>query len=427
MQYISTRNSDHSVSLSYAMKTGLAADGGLYIPETFPIIDWEKIPEDMSYSAFAEYCLKPFFKGDDLETHLKMICQNAFSFEVPVKKLDAHNYVLELFHGPTLSFKDFGARFLANSLSLVKSEKIITIIVATSGDTGSAVAAAFHHQPNIRVVVMFPEGKISQRQEKQITCWGDNVLAISVKGVFDDCQALVKAAFSNSWWSQRTHLNTSNSINIGRLLPQVTYYAYTSWQYYLQHKKAISYIVPTGNIGNVCAAFWAKKIGFPINNIVLSQNENNTVGEYLAKGEYKPKDSIETLANAMDVGKPSNLERLLNLFPEFEDFKNNVTAVKVSDKQIAKTILEVYQKYGEEICPHTATAFYAREQLGYTVEDYIMVATAHPAKFESVIEPILNKEIPATEQLQSLLSRPQKKTDILPDMEALCRVYDNYF
>lgn len=426
MKYISTRGKQVSVNLSFAMKTGLAGDGGLYIPEHFPVIDWKSLPEDMLYPDFAEFMLTPFFKGDELEHKLKQICQNAFSFPVPVKQLDEHNSILELFHGPTLSFKDFGARFLANSLSQVKTDKVITIIVATSGDTGSAVAAAFHNQPNIRVVVMFPEGKISKRQEKQITCWGDNVLAVSVEGVFDDCQKLVKEAFTKSWWTDRTHLNTSNSINIGRLLPQATYYAYTSWQHYLKHNEVANYIVPTGNIGNVCAAFWAKQIGFPIGEIVLSQNANNTVGEYLAKGKYTPKNSIETLANAMDVGKPSNIERLFNLFPEFKDFKENIQAITVSDAQISETIKVVYDKYNEEICPHTATAFFARQQLDKD-KKYICVATAHPAKFESVIEPILGKEIPPTEQLKALLDKAQSKVEIQANMDELCKAYSQYF
>ncbi|MFT6835742.1 MAG: threonine synthase [Francisellaceae bacterium] len=426
MKYISTRDKNCSVSLSYAMKTGLAADGGLYIPEEFPVIDWQNISKDTAYANFAQMVLAPFFKGDVLESKIKTICDNAFDFNVPVKKLDENNFLLELFHGPTLSFKDFGARFLANSLSLVESDQVITIIVATSGDTGSAVAAAFHKQPNIRVVVMFPKGKISKRQEKQITCWGDNVLAVSVEGVFDDCQAIVKEAFTNSWWSDRTHLNTSNSINVGRLLPQITYYAYTSWQHYLEYGDKANYIVPTGNIGNVSAAFWAKKIGFPINEIVLSQNANNTIGAYLASGEYSPKNSIETLANAMDVGKPSNLERLFNLFPEFKDFKHHIKAITVSDEQITQTIKEVYQKFDEEICPHTATAFFARKQLDSN-KKYILVSTAHPAKFESVIEPILDKKIPATKALQELLDRKQVKVEISADMDELCSAYENYF
>jgi threonine synthase len=426
MKYKSTRGKQTPVSLSFAMKTGLAGDGGLYIPEQFPTIDWKSLSKGMAYPEFAQVMLTPFFEGDELANKLNHICQNAFSFSVPVKQLDENTAILELFHGPTLSFKDFGARFLANSLSQVKTDKVITIIVATSGDTGSAVAAAFHNQPNIRVVVMFPDGKISKRQEKQITCWGDNVLAISVEGVFDDCQKLVKEAFTKSWWTERTHLNTSNSINIGRLLPQMTYYAYTSWQHYLKHGESANYIVPTGNIGNVCAAFWAKKIGFPIGDIILSQNANNTVGEYLAKGEYNPKDSIETLANAMDVGKPSNIERLFNMFPEFKLFKENIRAITVSDEQISETIKSVYEQYNEEICPHTATAFYARQQLDDS-KKYVCVATAHPAKFESVIEPILAKEIPPTEQLQELLDKEQHKVEIEADMESLCDTYVQYF
>ncbi len=415
------------MSLSQAMQQGLALDGGLFVPACFPKIDYSSLPESISYSQFAENMLAPFFKEDSLSRHLSSICQRSFNFPLSRVELDANNEILELFHGPTLSFKDFGAQFLANCLSHVKTDKTFTILVATSGDTGSAVASAFYQKPNIRVVVLFPKDKISMRQQHQITCWGDNVLALAVKGRFDDCQKLVKAAFSDPWWQSKTHLNTSNSINIGRLLPQTTYYAYTAWQYFLKHKQKANFIVPSGNIGNVTACFWAKEMGFPIGRIVVSQNENNVIGQYLQSKKLPNKPSIETLANAMDVGKPSNFERLYDLFDhDFEEFKQHVHGLKASDQAIKQTVLSVYQQYGQIICPHTATAFYARSLLDSNTP-FIMVATAHPAKFENIVEPILQQKIQVPEHLKALLDKKQHYTQIAPEMDQLCKAYQEAF
>jgi threonine synthase len=422
MKFVSTRNNEIKVSLSEAMQSGLAPDGGLFVPEKFPKVDWKNFDKNMSYSEFASKILTEYFQGDELESHLSQICKNAFTFEVPVKKLDKTTSMLELFHGPTLSFKDFGARFLANCLSFVKSDKQFTILVATSGDTGSAVAAAFHGKPNIRVLVMFPKGKISKRQEKQITCWGDNVQAVEVVGTFDDCQSLVKDAFRTPWWSDRTKLNTSNSINVGRLLPQSTYYAYTSWQHFVATGELANYIVPSGNVGNITAAFWAKQCGFPIGEISMSQNENSTIKEYLDSSKYTAKASVDTLANAMDVGDPSNFERLLHLFGNYENFTKNIRTVCISDFEITEEIKRVYEQYGEVVCPHTATGFAAKEHYD-TDKHYIIVATAHPAKFESVIEPTLDINVPPTKELQELLDKKHHKVTITKNMNELCEVY----
>ncbi|BCD91292.1 threonine synthase [Francisella halioticida] len=422
MNFISTRDKNVKVSLSEAMQSGLAPDGGLFVPERFPKVDWQNFDENISYAGFAANILREFFKGDELEDSLDKICQNAFTFPVPVKRLDENTSILELFHGPTLSFKDFGARFLANCLGFINSDKPFTILVATSGDTGSAVAAAFHGKSRTRVIVMFPKDKISERQEKQITCWGDNIQAVEVEGVFDDCQALVKEAFKTSWWMDKTKLNTSNSINIGRLLPQSVYYAYTSWRNYLKTGKKANYIIPSGNIGNITAAFWAKQMGFPIDEISMSLNANDTVIDYLKTGEFNPRASVETLANAMDVGNPSNFERLLYLSGNYENFKNNVKATCVSDPEIKNEIEQVYNQYNEVICPHTATGFVARKQSDSS-KDYIIVATAHPAKFESVIEPVLGIEVAPTEALQQLLDKEQHKVAINKSMDELCKVY----
>ncbi len=422
MNFISTRNNDIKVSLSEAMQSGLAPDGGLFVPEKFPQVDWQSFDSDMSYPEFAAKVLAEYFAGDELEPHLEQICKNAFTFEVPVREINSNTSVLELFHGPTLSFKDFGARFLANSLSFVKSDKPFTILVATSGDTGSAVAAAFHGKSNIRVIVMFPKDKISKRQEKQITCWGDNVQAVEVVGTFDDCQDLVKEAFKTQWWLDRTKLNTSNSINIGRLLPQSTYYAYTSWQYFLKTGKKANYIVPSGNVGNITAAFWAKECGFPIGEISMSLNANETITDYIETGGFEPRASVMTLANAMDVGNPSNFERLFHLLGDYGEFKKNIKAVSIDDFGINEEIKMMYEQYDEVICPHTATGFAARDEFDKDTH-YIVVATAHPAKFESVIEAIIDINVPPTPELQELLDKEHNKVAITKSMDELCGVY----
>ncbi|MCF6808222.1 threonine synthase [Thiotrichales bacterium 19S9-12] len=426
MKFHSTRSDTEQLLISEAMMQGLAPDGGLFIPDHFPKHLLEDFNQVTSYPEFAYHVLKPYFQSDELADQLEAICHEAFNFELPIKILDTYNLVLELFHGPTLSFKDFGARFLASCLSRLATEKPFTILVATSGDTGSAVAAAFHNKPNIRVVVLYPKGKISLRQQQQITCWGDNVLAVAVHGSFDDCQQLVKNAFEESWWQENTKLNTANSINIGRLLPQSTYYAYSSWQYFLQTDEKANFIVPSGNIGNVSAAYWAKQMGFPIEKLVLSQNANNIVGEYIETGAYTPKKSIETLANAMDVGSPSNFERLLNLYPNFDDFIKGVKVISSDDNSIKETIRKVYQTYNEIICPHTATAFYARS---FLAEDkaYIIVATAHPAKFEQVIEPVLSLNVPAPHKLQALIDKKHSQVEISPNLKDLSTTYRQYF
>ncbi|WP_440683285.1 threonine synthase [Cysteiniphilum halobium] len=426
MKFISTRGDAKAVSISSALQRGLAEDGGLYVPEAFPLFDWRDLDSAISYPDFATKLLTPFFKEDALENKLSTICHDSFSFPLPLVNIDQKTSVLELFHGATLSFKDFGARFLANALSHIKTDKKFTIMVATSGDTGSAVAAAFYQKKNINVMVLFPKGKISMRQQKQITCWQGNICAIEVNGTFDDCQALVKGAFADNWWQNNTYLNTSNSINIGRLLPQTTYYAYIAWQYFLKHGKKANFIVPSGNIGNVCACFWAKKMGLPIGDIVIAQNENNVIGQFLDHKVLPNKKSIETLANAMDVGKPSNFERLYALFPDFEVFAREVRAFKASDSDIKKMIAKVKSEYDMPICPHTATAFFARENLSEDAH-YIVVATAHPAKFEEVIEPIVKEKIKVPEHLRNLLEKKQESIEISANLNALTEHYQAYF
>ncbi len=406
MFFYSTRDKNNHKSVSAAILQGLAEDGGLFVPEYFPQINIADLDSKLTYPEFAAKILADYFKGDQLESQLSDICHNAFNFPLPVRELNENTYIMELFQGPTLSFKDFGARFLAECMTRLSKERKTTIIVATSGDTGSAVAGAFYQKPNIEVVVMFPKGQISKRQEQQITCWGENILSVAVNGTFDDCQKIVKQAFSDEWFTSRAHLSSANSINIARLLPQLTYYAYTSWQFFLKHGEKAGYIIPTGNVGNSTAAFWAKAMGFPIREISLATNANRVISDYLDNGKFEPRKSIATIANAMDVGNPSNFERLSYLYNTPEAFRANVKAFSVSDEEIKEIITEVNQKFNYVVCPHTATGYFVRKKLDD--KPWIIAATADPCKFETIIEPIIGNKLPVAPQLQALLDKPTK-------------------
>lgn len=404
MKFVSTRNSDEKIMASEALKRGMAPDKGLYVPINIPIIRFKSLPD--SFSDLSYEVIRPFFKDDILETKLKDICKKAFNFDLPLINLEHEVDILELFHGPTAAFKDFGARFLAECLSQLQTieQKEVTILVATSGDTGGAVASAFFKRPFTQVFVLFPEGRVSKRQEKQLTCWGENIHSFAVKGAFDDCQDLVKAAFINSKFNQNFLLSSANSINLGRLLPQMAYYHYATKNYLKKWNKKPIIIIPSGNLGNALGAVWAMEMGAPIKKIILAVNENKTIPEYLDSGEWKPKASVQTLANAMDVGNPSNMERLTHYFPNLNDLKNKISSYSVSDNEIRSTIKETYLKYNQIICPHTAVAENIRNRY-FKNNPVMIVATAHPSKFETVIQPLLNVDIPIPKQLADVLCR----------------------
>src|SRR5690606_14140340 len=309
MRFLSTRGG-HAADLIDAVMRGLAPDGGLYVPDALPRIEPGSVRGE-SLAEIAAEVLAPFFAGSPLADELDAICNDALDFPVPLKSLDGGAgklSVLELFHGPTAAFKDVGARFLAavmeRALPLVSDDRPgpLTILVATSGDTGGAVAAAFHGRRGIRVGVLYPKGQVSPRQQHQLTCWGGNVRAFEVAGSFDDCQAMVKAAFVDPELSRRHRLTAANSINLGRLLPQAAYHAAASLWHFRKHGTAAGSIVPTGNLGNGMACVWAKAIGMPIREIVLAVNANRTIPDFLATGDWQPRPSVQTLASAMDVG-----------------------------------------------------------------------------------------------------------------------------
>lgn len=414
--YVSTRSvtGDKSTA-SEAILKGLAPDGGLFIPESIP-----RIPEDFTLSKGAWYAMyqamKPYFEGDELEGDLEEIAKNAFSFPVPFHHNEGKD-TLELFYGSTAAFKDFGARFLAFSMEklLEKRNRDLCILVATSGDTGGAVASAFHNRKHLSVKVLFPKGRVAERQQKQLTCWNGNVESYEVDGTFDDCQKMVKDAFMDSSLSG---LSSANSINLGRLLPQMAYYVYASSLYKEIYGREAVFIIPSGNVGNSTGAFWAKAMGAPIKSIVLAVNANRTIPDYLESGEYRPRPSVETLANAMDVGAPSNMERLFAMFPSVEEFRANVASYSVSDDEIRRTIGEEYRESGHIICPHTACGERVRRD-HYADEDTVVVATAHPAKFERIVEPIIGGPVAIPKQLFDILQKQSAAKSIGTDYHDL--------
>ena len=425
MQYLSTRTPNHRVSLSTALQDGLAPDGGLYVPERFPDLGPEVFEDCDTIEAVAERLLRPFAEDDPLAEHLPAICEATYGFPVPLREIGRDTSVLELFHGPTAAFKDVGARFLADSLARLNEEadQPLTILVATSGDTGAAVAAAFWQKPNVEVVVLYPKGKVSDRQERQLTGWSDNVQTVAVHGVFDDCQALVKEAFQDDTWQEHLRLSSANSINIGRLLPQMTYYAHAGLQHWRTHGTRPNVIVPSGNLGNGLACLYARKCGLPIGEVVFATNENRPVTHFLETGDYEAFETEETLATAMDVGDPSNMERLLHHWPTATALRDTITAERVTDEQIEEQIRRGSGAWDTVWDPHTATAVEARERLDPDdAQEWTLVATAHPAKFPEVVEPLVGHGVDVPEPLAEVMARAHSVPEISPNLDALWNV-----
>jgi threonine synthase len=432
LQYASSRGGAPPVSLSQAITQGLAPDGGLYVPTKLPSIQ-AGLPPIVSASPaelpqVARVALAGFFAGDALHDALPGIADAALNIAAPTTAVAACPdplFVLELYHGPTAAFKDYGARFLAESherLQPASPAQPLSILVATSGDTGGAVAAAFNARPWARVVILYPKGLVSPRQERQLTCWGDNVLSLRVAGTFDDCQRMVKEAFRDPVLSRKHRFSSANSINIGRLLPQMVYYIASSLQIAGRTGQKPSYIIPAGNLGNACAALWARAMGFPLGSIILAHNSNRTVPDFFSTGRWQPRPSVATLASAMDVGNPSNMERLQWQFPTWEAMREHLSADSVDDATIRARIKGDFMQYGREWCPHTATAaeVYSRlKPAERRSQPWVVVATAHPAKFNEIVEPIIGKPIEIPESLASLLRSPQRCVDLPPTLEAL--------
>ena len=434
MNYISTRGAT-AVSLDDALVKGIADDGGLYVPVELPSFSVDDFADANSLADIAAMLLQPFFSGSALAGELPQILSDTFSFPIPTTELpcDSGNVLLlELFHGPTAAFKDIGARFLAACLRRLEGDETspLTILVATSGDTGGAVAAAFDEQPGMRVVVLFPDGRVSARQLRQLTCWSNNVLSLSVLGSFDDCQALAKAALADTDLCEHYKFSSANSINIGRLLPQCTYYADASLRHFRQTANKPGFVIPAGNLGNALACIMAREMGLPIGPIILATNSNRTIAEYFDTLEWLPRTSVQTLASAMDVGDPSNMERLRGMLGDAEVLRDRLGISCVNDEQIRAAILADYAEFGFATCPHTATATHTWRHLDAETKqahDWILVATAHPAKFETIVEPLIGVTVPVPDELAAMLSRPSYSVSIEPGLAALATAMDEYF
>jgi threonine synthase len=423
MHCLSTRGGDRA-PIAEALQRGLARDGGLYVPERLPTFALADFDGAFGLPAVATRLLRPFFADSPLADSIGAVCAEAFDFPVPLVDVPAPStHVLELFHGPTAAFKDFGARFLAGCLERLRDPMApdVTVLAATSGDTGSAVAAAFHQRPGFRAAILFPDGRVSPRQAHLLSCFGDNVASFAVQGSFDDCQAMVKAAFADPDLQARVPLTSANSISLGRLLPQAAYYAHAALGYWRAHGRRLGFVIPTGNLGNGLAALYARRMGLPIGDVVFATNANRVLPDFLASGAYRPAASIATLANAMDVGAPSNLERLRALHAEHSALTAEVTAQSVDDVRIRERIVRFHAEQGMPICPHTAVAaevLAGLRERGDT-RPWAIVATAHPAKFESVVEPLIGQPVEVPYSMRQWLARPAFAEPLAASPQAL--------
>ncbi len=427
MQFISTRGQVGPTPIDDALVAGLAPDGGLYVPERIPAVDFAT--PVASLPATALRTLAPYFVDSSLRERLGAICTDAFSFDAPLRPLaGAGDHVLELFHGPTAAFKDYAARFLARALEGLRDPAAAptTILVATSGDTGAAVAAAFHRRPGFRVVILYPDGKVSPRQAHGLGCWGDNVAAYRVEGSFDDCQRLAKQALSDEALRARVPLGSANSISLGRLLPQAAYYAHAASHFQAAHGQPLNFIVPTGNLGNASAAFVARAMGAPVGEIRLACNANDTLPRYLDGADYAAQPTRATLANAMDVGAPSNFERLRHWHADDAALRAGFVAATVDDATIREVVRDAPTRHGIVACPHTATGLKLLQDLRAAgdARPWAVVATAHPAKFESIVEPLVGHAVEPPPALADCLARPAHAEAMAADYGALRAVLE---
>lgn len=404
MRFFSTKNNTDSVGFKDALFQGLAPDGGLYMPETIPHLGTDFFNSELDYPELAVGMIHPFTKDDLTRTQLSNICESAFDFPLPIKKLNETDSVLELYHGPTLAFKDFAARFMARTMShyIENQNQELTILVATSGDTGSAVANGFFNVDGINVIILYPSQRVSIIQEKQLTTLGENITALEIDGSFDDCQRLVKTAFQDADLQNRLSLSSANSINVARLLPQSVYYA---WAWNQSHEtRRIIFSVPSGNFGNITGALLANRMGIPTEKIIAATNSNDVFPNYLKTGNVKKRDAIHTISNAMDVGIPSNLDRIQNLFQQdVNQVKVDISSWSFSDKETIDCIQNIYTKFDYIIDPHTAVGilgFNKYRKISDSKTNGVVLSTAHPGKFSVIIEPVIGEKINLPEILQ---------------------------
>jgi len=418
MRYYSLNKQAPVTTFKEAVVRGLAPDKGLYFPESIaplPNSFFDTI-ETLSNEDIAYEAIKQFASPDIPAKVLKTIIEETLSFEFPIVKFNENISTLELFHGPTLAFKDVGARFMARCLGYFNqnNDKEVTVLVATSGDTGSAVANGFLGVKGVNVVILYPSGKVSDIQEKQLTTLGNNIMALEVHGVFDDCQDMVKRAFLDESLTNRMQLTSANSINVARWLPQMFYYLF-AYKHLKSDHKNIVFSVPSGNFGNICAGMMAQQLGLPIQHFVASNNANNIVTNYLKTEEYNPKPSIQTISNAMDVGNPSNFIRIQEIYKNnFENLKTNLSSYSFTDRETKEAIKEIYNEYSYVADPHGAVGYLGcKAYLKKHPESHcVFLETAHPTKFLDVVEDTIRENIDLPEQILSVMDKKKKSIKI---------------
>jgi threonine synthase len=411
MNYYSLNRKAPNTSFKEAVIKGLAPDRGLYFPESIqplPKIFFEDI-EHHTYSEIAYETIKQFVLPDIPEAELKRIVEETLSFDFPIVQLNKSISTLELFHGPTMAFKDVGARFMARCLGYFNQNNTeeVTVLVATSGDTGGAVAHGFLGVKGVKVVILYPSGKVSDIQEKQLTTLGQNITALEVDGVFDDCQDMVKRAFLDEGLTSKMQLTSANSINVARWLPQMFYFMFAYKQLKSKSKNVV-FSIPSGNFGNICAGMMAQQLGLPIKHFIASNNENNVVTEYLKTETYNPKPSVQTISNAMDVGNPSNFVRIQEIYnQDFSKLKQNLTSYSFSDTETKKAMLEIYSDYSYVADPHGAIGYLgSKEYLKKNPEVHcVFLETAHPTKFLDVVEDVIKTNLDLPKQIQSVMNK----------------------
>jgi threonine synthase len=429
MRFYSTGGKVKNASFKEAVFQGVAPDEGLYLPQELPLftLDQLKSLRGLSFLELSIELGKVLFKEFWTEEQIVKICEGAFNFPTPFLTFPNDLHVLELFHGPSLSFKDFGARFLAEVLNFWrKAGEEVLVLVATSGDTGSAVGLALYGVPGVRVYVLFPKGHVTLSQKQQLTTIGHNIKAIEIEGSFEDCQNLVREALGDKELHEQGRVTTGNSLNIARLFPQAFYYFY-AYSQLVEHGKQALFSVPCGNFGHLVSGILAKKMGLPVAKFLAVTNINDEVPAYLRTGIFSPHEAYHTLAVSMDVGNPSNFPRLLTLYDHsVENMRRDIVGTSVTDQQILDAIKEMYASYGYLLDPHSATAYLAlREYASHKHEDHsgIFFATAHPAKFLESLTGIATQPIHIPERLQTLFSKPQSYATIAPDYKNLKELF----
>ncbi len=425
MNYFSLHKNSPTVDFKEATIKGQAPDKGLYFPESIPVVDPHIIKNIESHSKqeLAHKIMLPYVGNTIDEETLYTIVSETVDFPFPLKEVSDHVYTLELFHGPTLAFKDVGARFMSRCLGHFsrQQKETITVLVATSGDTGGAVANGFLGVEGVEVVILYPSGKVSPVQELQLTTCGQNITALEVSGSFDDCQAMVKDAFMDADLKQKLSLTSANSINVARWLPQQLYYffAYQQWK---QKDQPPVIAVPSGNFGNICAGLLANVSGLPVKHFIAACNVNDSVPEYLRTGNYEAKTAVPTISNAMDVGSPSNFVRVLELFHNnYANIKDTISGYTVSDDITRATINHVYKKFKYTLDPHGAVAYYALDQYlqQHTLEEGIFLETAHPVKFPETVEAVTGEKIVVPDSAKHLFGMEKKSVLMKPSFAAL--------